>query len=469
MYRNGRHGFQHNGRVVNLIVENDIIHSNDLGGISLLMGVSSSTFRNNLIFNNNKQGIIFYLYDSGNPDIKPYDQVNNLFINNLIWIGKYKWDGSGTEPSLHKAVLFSDDTTAQTRSMDGNVFRNNIFVTYNGAIFKFSQQRFANTTTIENNIVYRVGGPDKVMTYGGDTYDFNAFQNFSDLIKNNLLADPKFTDVSIDYNLNPEKFNFDYLSDSPAIDFGIDTDAPSTDLRGNQRIGNPDAGCYEYYPRDLTILTSSIPSGVVNETYSQELIAYGGSPPYNWSLISGSLPEGLFLSGSIIEGTPLKPETANFTIQVEDSAGNKTVKNFTITIVDEGFYFITNFMLDAEVGVEYHIGIEVSGGVKPYNFTLISGFLPDNLSLNSSSGEISGIPLQNGTFTFTVLVKDSSGKNATEEFTLVVNPGKCIYGADKNCDGKVDNMEVAEFIQEWFSGYVGLKDLIKALEVWKNG
>ena len=35
IYRNGRHGIQHNGRVTNLVLENNIIHSNDMGGISL--------------------------------------------------------------------------------------------------------------------------------------------------------------------------------------------------------------------------------------------------------------------------------------------------------------------------------------------------------------------------------------------------------------------------------------------------
>ena len=246
MYRNGRHGFQHNGRVTNLVLENNIIHSNTLGGISLLEGVCNSTFRNNLIFNNNKQGVIFFLYDSTMATIQPYDQTNNLFVNNLIWIGKYKWDGSGTEPSGHAPVHFNDGTAAQDKSMDGNVFRNNILISYHGPVFRFDQKKFADTTIIENNVIYRVGGSDKVMTYGGDTYDFDAFQNFSDLIKNNLFQDPKLTDISIDYYSTPEKFNFDYLSDSPAIDFGITTDAPSTDLRDNPRDENPDAGCYEY-------------------------------------------------------------------------------------------------------------------------------------------------------------------------------------------------------------------------------
>ncbi|MCD6138523.1 MAG: hypothetical protein J7J91_08165, partial [Deltaproteobacteria bacterium] len=73
-----------------------------------------------------------------------------------------------------------------------------------------------------------------------------AFQNFTNLIKSNVFQDPKLSNISVDYYSTPEKFNFDYLSDSHAIDFGTTADVPSTDLRGNPRDENSDAGCYEY-------------------------------------------------------------------------------------------------------------------------------------------------------------------------------------------------------------------------------
>jgi len=246
IYRNGRHGIQHNGRVTNLVLENNIIHSNDMGGISLLEGVSDSIIRNNLIFNNNRQGIVFFLYDSSYSTIQPYDQTNNLIVNNLIWIGKHKWDGSGDSASNFPAIHFNDATKEQNCNMGGNIFKNNILVTYNGPVFRFDQKKFADTTTIENNVIYRVGGSNEIMTYDNDTYNFNAFQNFTKLIKRNVFQDPKLSNISVDYYSNPEKFNFDYLSNSSIRDFGTPVDAPSTDLRGNPRDENSDAGCYEY-------------------------------------------------------------------------------------------------------------------------------------------------------------------------------------------------------------------------------
>jgi len=179
--------------------------------------------------------------------------------------------------------------------------------------------------------------PNIVMTSDKGDYDFETFESMSSLVKNNLLTDPKFTDVSIDYNLTPEKFNFDYLSDSPAKNHGITTDAPSTDLRSNPRDEKPDAGCYEYeyLPQNLTILTSAIlPEATQNQSFSQTLKASGGNPPYTWQLTSGTLPNGLNLNSStgIISGTPTQTGTFTFAIQVKDSNNNTSTKEFTLTV-----------------------------------------------------------------------------------------------------------------------------------------
>ena len=84
----------------------------------------------------------------------------------------------------------------------------------------------------------------------------------------------------------------------------------------------------------LTIITNSLPAGIVDGPYSQTLQASGGAPPYTWSVISGGLPIGLTLEGSTgeISGTATAAGTYISTVQVMDSESNKTSKSLSITI-----------------------------------------------------------------------------------------------------------------------------------------
>jgi hypothetical protein len=66
----------------------------------------------------------------------------------------------------------------------------------------------------------------------------------------------------------------------------------------------------------------------------------------------------------------------------------------------------------APVGKPYSYAIAVTGGVLPYSFSIISGALPPGLTLNSSTGAITGTPTAAGSFSFTVQVVDARGNSA---------------------------------------------------------
>jgi phosphatidylinositol-3-phosphatase len=84
----------------------------------------------------------------------------------------------------------------------------------------------------------------------------------------------------------------------------------------------------------VQITTTSLPNGQVQAAYSATLQATGGTTPYTWSMLSGSLPAGLTLTASsgAISGTPTTAGTSSFTVQVTDSATNKASAGFSITI-----------------------------------------------------------------------------------------------------------------------------------------
>jgi hypothetical protein len=74
------------------------------------------------------------------------------------------------------------------------------------------------------------------------------------------------------------------------------------------------------------------------------------------------------------------------------------------------------------VGVSYNATLTADGGTTPYTWNIDRGTLPAGLSLNSSTGIISGIPTTSGDSTFTVKVSDNSTpvKRHTKHYTITV-------------------------------------------------
>lgn len=84
----------------------------------------------------------------------------------------------------------------------------------------------------------------------------------------------------------------------------------------------------------LTISTASLPEGTVGAQYSAALQASGGTVPYTWSIISGSLPSGLALNANgQISGSPSTQGTSSFSAKVQDSSAPANTASDSYEIV----------------------------------------------------------------------------------------------------------------------------------------
>ncbi len=197
---------------------------------------------------------------------------------------------------------------------------------------------------------------------------------------------------------------------------------------GSSGSGNPIGGTPPPPPA-LTITTTSLPEGDLDEPYSFTLQATGGTAPRTWSLASGSgpLPDDLALSSSgVISGIPSVEGTFNFTVQVADSGSPQQVATRALSILVSGLRITTTSLPNGRVGVPYSQFVSATNGQQPFSWSISVGPLPAGLTIDSNTGEIGGLPTTANTFNFTVQVTDDLNDTATAALSIVIDPASSL-------------------------------------------
>lgn len=177
--------------------------------------------------------------------------------------------------------------------------------------------------------------------------------------------------------------------------------------------------------RNVQIWTKNLPNGQTTVAYSTKVQAKYGTKPYTFTLASGALPDGLSLNANgTISGTPTVANTFNFSILVTDSAGSPTTntKSFAITIAGTAPVtppsIVTTSVPSGFVGAAYSTTIQAIDGTLPYVWT--STTLPPGLSINSSTGAITGTPTVAGSYNFTVTVTDAGSLTYSRAYAITI-------------------------------------------------
>lgn len=219
---------------------------------------------------------------------------------------------------------------------------------------------------------------------------------------------------------------------------GIISGTPTTAGQFNFTVTATDAnGCQGSRPYSIVIPVipvcpfilvnpPTLPDGVIGTPYNQTITASGGNEPYTFAVTAGALPPGLILNptSGIISGTPTTAGQFDFTITATDADGCPGLRAYSIVIpIIPVCPFITvnpPTLPAGVIGTPYSQTITATGGVAPYTFAVTGGALPNGLTLDPTSGIISGTPTTAGQFNFIITATDANDCPGSRAYLLVI-------------------------------------------------
>ncbi len=323
------HGTGISIRTENLTVRNNIIHDyGNTRGIRTYQIVFPNNGYSNMLFENNLVYDIVNLYA-----VEFVDVGQNFVVRNNTFVGHYN---NRTKAYWYNSALMAGTAT----NIDGSSFymHNNVLV--GNLMMGTNLYRPANNT---NNIIYayfdgtwRTSYPGNIIVQGNTTHS-NYFEGSG----NFFVGGPGFNYNHMHgINLNDA---FQLAPGSPAIGYANPAQTPPTDLLGNLRDSDPDAGCYEYGASGNTNQRPNLnPIGNKSVTVGETLeFNISATDPENDAITfsAGNLPQGAIfaVNTQLFTWTPEQNQTGthDVTFSVSDgySADTETIA-ITVTHLD---------------------------------------------------------------------------------------------------------------------------------------
>ncbi len=225
----------------------------------------------------------------------------------------------------------------------------------------------------------------------------------------------------------------------PAVTYSISTGALPSGITLNSSTGaitgtSTTAGSYSFtvkaenaagnvtqlFTDDLYVTPAwtdnTLAAFTYNTAYSDQVVATG-SPTYTIS--SGTLPTGLSLNSSTgaVTGTPTYYGAYSFTIQAANETGSVT-QSFSGAIYAAPFW-TDSTLATPTYDVAYSDSV-IAGGYPTPTYSVTTGTLPTGLSLNSSSGAVTGTTTATGSHSFTITASNTEG-SVSQAFSFDIN------------------------------------------------
>ncbi|MGE0127439.1 MAG: putative Ig domain-containing protein [Blastocatellales bacterium] len=197
--------------------------------------------------------------------------------------------------------------------------------------------------------------------------------------------------------------NVTYVAESTQITAGPNT-GPKTDARGDDQV--------DFFPSGFVNGQLNIFTGTGAAANKGGTLAPGESTTVAFRVMINTTAA----NGTIIRnGADWGAE--DFVIGGKSNVVAVTVACPTITLSPAAGALPAGI-----IGTAYSQTFTQTGGIAPVAFSVSAGALPPGLTLNASTGALTGTPTQSGSFSFTITATDVGACTGSAAYTLVINP-----------------------------------------------
>ena len=170
--------------------------------------------------------------------------------------------------------------------------------------------------------------------------------------------------------------------------------------------GHRDVLAQDVYPKDVPRFSDTSKQVFVGVALNYKLPVIGGKGAKTLALASGVLPSGVTLTGSTLSGSWPTGATGEYPMEfsITDDVGTYSAA-FSVMLVLLPLS-LQGGSGDPTLNTPFSCAFVASGGEGPYVYSVSAGALPAGLSLDSSTGLLSGTPGASGDYSYAITVTD---------------------------------------------------------------